>query len=239
MSTPPQTSTDWPVQVRLPGQAAAPDGPVDMVFMYLFHYAFRRDLQLFRETVPRTPLDDQQAWQRLADRWDVFATQLHHHHKAEDRVLWPWLLERAGAAETALLEEMAAEHDEIDPALARIAPALAVLADGPDAVAQPALVQSLEEAAACLDRHLAHEETAAIALMQRVMTDAEWKSVEKQLGEGQPATVVLTLVPWALAGLPPAARAEVLARLPFPMRLLARVLSPGFARRERRCFGVG
>jgi|GEM_PF-1648709 len=30
-------------QILLPGQAAAPDGPIDMAPMYLMHHAFRRD----------------------------------------------------------------------------------------------------------------------------------------------------------------------------------------------------
>ena len=34
----------WPAQLRLPGQAAAPEGPVDMYMMYLMHFGFRRDL---------------------------------------------------------------------------------------------------------------------------------------------------------------------------------------------------
>ncbi len=71
-----------------------------------------------------------------------------------------------------------------------------------------------------------------------MLSDQEWQDVEKQLGAGQPATVVLTLVPWALAGLPEAELAEVLRRLPAPMRLLHRLLSPRFARREQRVFGV-
>ena len=40
------TTTDLghPRQLRLPGQTAAPDGPVDMTIMYVMHHAFRRDL---------------------------------------------------------------------------------------------------------------------------------------------------------------------------------------------------
>lgn len=228
----------WPVQVRLPGQAAAPEGPVDMVFMYLFHHAFRRDLRLFAQAVPPTPAADTRAWRRLAARWQLFAAQLEHHHTAEDLVLWPHLRERAAPEELATLEAMEAEHDEIDPVLGRIAPAFRALSQRADAVAHGTLVRSLADAEACLDRHLAHEETAAIAIMQRVLTDREWQDLEKQLGAGQPATVVFTLVPWALAGLPEAELAEVLSRLPAPMRLLHRLLAKRFARREERIFGV-
>ena len=34
-------------QLRLPGQAAAPDGPLDVSTMYFMHFAFRRDFVAF------------------------------------------------------------------------------------------------------------------------------------------------------------------------------------------------
>ena len=60
---------DWPRQLRLPGQAAAPEGPVDMIMMYLMHHAFRRDLAAFAAAVPHTPVEDTGAWGALAARW--------------------------------------------------------------------------------------------------------------------------------------------------------------------------
>ena len=47
------TTTDLghPRQLRLPGQTAAPDGPVDMTIMYVMHHAFRRDLAAFAMAV--------------------------------------------------------------------------------------------------------------------------------------------------------------------------------------------
>src|SRR5690349_548246 len=89
------TSTPYPEQLFLPGQAAAPDGPVDMFMMYLMHHAFRRDLRRFAEAVPHTPVDDRATWVALADRWGRFADVLHKHHSGEDAGVWPFLLARA------------------------------------------------------------------------------------------------------------------------------------------------
>ena len=44
-------------QLFLPGQAAAPEGPVQAMPMYLMHHAFRRDLAAFAAAVPLTPLE--------------------------------------------------------------------------------------------------------------------------------------------------------------------------------------
>ncbi len=33
------TQQGWPTQIRLPGQTAAPEGPVDIMSMYVMHHA--------------------------------------------------------------------------------------------------------------------------------------------------------------------------------------------------------
>ena len=85
-------------QVFLPGQAAAPEGPVDMIMMYVMHHAFRRDLAAFAARVPTVAVDDAATWRALAQRWTDFASVLHNHHSGEDAGLWPLLLERVDAA---------------------------------------------------------------------------------------------------------------------------------------------
>ena len=78
-------------QLRLPGQAAAPDGPIDVSTMYFMHFGFRRDLDAFA-TASRTPVTDRARWRALRDRWAKFALVLQHHHTVEDEALWPKLV---------------------------------------------------------------------------------------------------------------------------------------------------
>ena len=106
MTTTPSTTTAHPDQLLLPGQAAAPGGPADMTMMYVMHHAFRRDLGRFADAVAATPLDDRTTWKALAARWDRFFEILHHHHAAEDELIWPFLMERADATEQETLEAM-------------------------------------------------------------------------------------------------------------------------------------
>src|SRR5687768_11131925 len=100
------TTTSPTRQLRLPGQAAAHEGPVDMTMMYLMHHAFRRDLAAFAKAVPVTPLDDRQCWRAMTERWHRFSELLHHHHHGEDTWLWPFLMDRVSAADRATLEAM-------------------------------------------------------------------------------------------------------------------------------------
>ena len=53
-------------QLRLPGQAAAPDGPIDVSTMYFMHFGFRRDLDAF-VTASRTPVTDRARWDASAE----------------------------------------------------------------------------------------------------------------------------------------------------------------------------
>ena len=125
-------TTQTSSQIMLPGQAAAPDGPIDMAPMYVIHHAFRRDLRDFVAAAAATPTTDHRTWRLLAARWQFFATVLHKHHTAEDTEIWPVLLERVTAAHDAqalaTMQAMEDEHAEIDPLLAACAEGFTELA---------------------------------------------------------------------------------------------------------------
>ena len=231
------TTPAWPTQLKLPGQAAAPEGPVDMIMMYVMHYAFRRDLAAFASAAVATPVDDQPTWQALNRRWGLFAQALHHHHSGEDAALWPLLMSRADEEGRKLLQAMEDEHGEIDPILEAVAAGLARLATTPDADTKAALVVRLCAGKESLARHLAHEETDAIALIQQVMTDAEWRQLhEEEFEKGVKPSTVIRLLPWVMHKLPPAATERLVADAPAAQRILWRLTRPGFERRERRAF---
>src|SRR3712207_9062426 len=81
-------------QLLFPGQAAAPEGPIDLAAMYLMHRAFRRDLAAFPAAFAGTPTGDRRRWRRLDRRVALFASGLHKHHTREDVVLVPLPAER-------------------------------------------------------------------------------------------------------------------------------------------------
>lgn len=231
------THPNHPTQVRLPGQAAAHEGPVDMVLMYVMHHAFRRDLRRFAEAARRTPLEDRDTWRRLADRWELFSTVLHNHHSGEDAGLWPWLREHAAPEDVATLDAMEAEHEEIDPLLEGCAAGFARLAEAADEGARAALVVRTAAARDSLARHLEHEETDAILLVQTLMSVEEWHRVEKEhFQERLPIRTVLRVVPWVVDGLPADVRDRAFAEIGGPFRLLWVVGRRRYARNERLAF---
>ncbi|MEI8412373.1 MULTISPECIES: hemerythrin domain-containing protein [unclassified Kribbella] len=167
-------------QLMLPGQAAAPPGPVDLTAMYVMHHGFRRDLTVFKAAVAATPPEDRTTWRALAARWGKFVEILHKHHTGEDAGLWPLLMAKADAAGQATLEAMESEHTEIDPLLASCTAGFERLASYNDADARDALEVRVVALGEHLVRHLAHEERDAMALVQRYLVDADWHRLEKE-----------------------------------------------------------
>jgi hypothetical protein len=201
-------------QIVLPGQAAAPPGPCDLLPMYVMHHAFRRDLEVFAVAVAATPVADRAAWRALAGRWNRFARVLHHHHTGEDEILWPLLLTRVDAAGDAQgriwLEAMEAEHEEIDPLLTGCAAGFARLADQPDDDMRAALAVRVSATAERLAQHLGHEEIHAMALLQTHLTPAEWDAMHAEFGKGYSLGDSVFAASWVLDGLPDDARRLVL-----------------------------
>lgn len=231
-------------QVLLPGQAAAPDGPVDLTMMLVVHHAFRRDLAAFADAAVRTPVRDRATWTALAARWELFSSVLHHHHTGEDEGLWPVLLERVDAVGDregrATLEAMEAEHEQIDPLLEACAVGFARLAAVPDEPARAQLAAQLRAAQAHLAAHLRHEESGALPIVQAHLTAADWHRVEKKhFRGGVPPRQVLRIVAWFLHDLPEdgvaALRRSAEGRL--MLAVWSALLRRGFERRERAAFG--
>lgn len=223
--------------LMLPGQEAAVPGPVSMDLMYVMHHGFRRDLAAFAAAARLTPVEDRDTWRALADRWAVFAKILHHHHTGEDTGVWPYLLERTDAAGREVLEAMEAEHAEIDPLLEASAAGFAVLATRADEDTRSALAVRLVAARESLGRHLRHEETEAVPLIQALIAPDEWERIDEEFFKtGLGLADFASIVPWALHGLTAEQRRRVFAGTGTPFRFLWLVVRRGFERRERAAF---
>jgi hemerythrin-like domain-containing protein len=240
-SVPEVTSTRqpaWPRQLRLPGQAAAPEGPIDMQMMYVMHHAFRRDLDAFAIAVKQTPVAERRTWRLLADRWDLFAEVLHGHHSVEDDGVWPAVRAAGAPEDLATMAAMEAEHEEIDPLLESCAAGFRRLGERADEDARAALAVRVHAARESLRRHLAHEEAEAIAIIQRVLTPTDWARIEQAhaAAEGRRGKVV-RIVPWAAHRMPREALDRVFDQPGgVGLKLIWRLTRRRFARRDAQTF---
>lgn len=232
-------TTGWPPQVLLPGQAAAPEGPLDLTMLYVVHHALRRDLAALAVAVRSTPVEDRAGWRRLSGRFDLFSAAWHYHQRACDTGLWSLLAARDERHGRRLAALLAAEHGRAEHVVDSCASAFTRLAEAGDQDALAALVVRLAACRQSLARQLVHAETEALPLVQQLVAPTEWAQVltEQFAPRHLPMSTLLTVVPWAVSDLPGHARLRLLTAQPWPLRLAWRLGRRSFARRERRTFG--
>jgi len=195
---------------------------IDFTMMYVTHDAFRRDLgRLSAASAAGTAHAP-----GVRAGWENFKAQLLLHHSVEDTHLWP-RVRRATAGRPAgltLLDEMEAEHAQIDPLLAAVDDALAGSASN--------LAGHAAELASTLEWHLRHEEEAALPLIQSVCTPADWRAFAGAMRRRQGIKGAAIYVPWILDGAAPDGQRRFLAALPAPVRVISRLLwEPRYRRR--------
>ena len=234
------TDTSYAPQLSLAGQAHTAEGPLDMSGMYVMHHAFRRDLDRFPRAVRQTPLEDAEAWRALAARWQRFGMVLHHHHTIEDTTIWPPLLATVDAAgdgaARGTLEAMQAEHETLDPQLLACGAGFAAMAESPRAEVRDRLADDVAGLRDGLHRHLAHEETGALPLVQRYLPPADCKASEKAAKKSFAPRELGFLIPWAATGLPPQARDRAFGGAGLLFRVLYRLTHRRFAQAEAEAF---
>lgn len=212
---------------HLPGTNAARHGTgdADLTIMIAGHDAFRRDvIQLARAA---SAANDPSRRQSVQAGWELFKRQLHMHHTAEDKIIWPTLRPRLAhsAAALSVLDAMEAEHELIDPLLAAV--------DGAFARQEPAAAV-IDALTSTLTGHLAHEERDGLPLIGVALTAAEWRRAGRKIATSNGLSASSEMFAWILDGAGPDRTAATLGQLPPPLRLLYRTLwKPRFDKTPR------
>ena len=84
--------------------------------------------------------------------------------------------------------------------------------------------------------HLAHEETQALPMLQRTLSEDENADFERAVERAYPLRIVPFALPWAMDGLPAEARDRMMATTPPGYGAVLWLLRGGYERRERRAF---
>jgi hypothetical protein len=199
-------------------------GKVDFTFMYAAHDAFSRDLRRLAAAAGA----GRAAHPAVRTGWATFKNQLHVHHTAEDKWLWPALRNKVTRAdEVSVLDAMEAEHLRIDPLLSRVDASLAT-------TGLAGLAENVSALAGALTAHMEHEEGHALPLIEAYLGAQGWAAFGKAAGKSEGLRGAAELFPWMLDGAPADTAKRLLGMLPPPARLLYRALwRPGYARTPR------
>jgi iron-sulfur cluster repair protein YtfE (RIC family) len=205
---------------------------LDLTLMVAFHDAFRRDLAHLARTASRRPAQLDEPARRTAVQagWELFKTQLHIHHTAEDADLWPRMRTHLAnrSDELALLQAMQDEHARIDPLLATVEGAFADRDGG-----HQRLGDTVDALASTLYGHLGHEERDVLPLIDQSLTQAEWQAFGNDQRRRIGIRGAAQFLPWVLDEASAEQVKAVLGGLPPPLRVVyRRIWQPRYARHD-------
>jgi hemerythrin-like domain-containing protein len=194
--------------------------------MVLVHRVFRREFRILPALIRAVPPGDTARAETIGSHLATVAGALHHHHEAEDDLLWPVLLDRVGLR-AELVHRMEAQHARLAGLLTRIDDLTARWRAAAAAEARDALADVLAEASGALDEHLTDEERELLPLVSEHVTPAEWNALNERARAAIPKNkLALVFVGAILEEASPRETKMFLAQLPAPARLLWRAFGP-------------
>lgn len=231
-----------PLRLDLPGPevTAETERPLtDVRDMLVVHTALLREFRLAPAAVERTG-DGGTGHVTKVDRHLAFLTDLlHHHHAGEDALLWPRLRERLPEASLRLVQQVEAQHEDLDAALRQVTEARHTWTARADAVSRTALAQRLTLLHELLREHLDTEEQTLLPLAALHLTPKEWHGI----GEAAVAAMPKPQLPLAFGMFAyegdPAVLNDMLKTAPaVPRMLLPRIAPRVYAHRARQVHGT-
>ncbi|MFI6078713.1 hemerythrin domain-containing protein [Actinoplanes sp. NPDC051343] len=155
------------------------------------HVNFRREFAALPAAIRRVVAGDTAQAATVGAHAEFLVDLLHHHHHGEDAGVWPRLRERCPGQVQELVEIMEEQHAGLDQALENIKARTqrwVVTANVDDG---RALAKVCEDLLGPLTEHLDLEEAEVLPLIDRYLTDAEWKGIVR----GEAATIPKAQLP--------------------------------------------
>jgi iron-sulfur cluster repair protein YtfE (RIC family) len=231
------SATQQPDGTRQRVRQQAVDRP-DTHEMVVVHRVFRREFATLPRLVRAVRPGDTERASTLVAFLSELTSSLHHHHAAEDELLWPILLERMEADQPFVLR-MEEQHERVADLLQRVERQVPPFAAAADPADGEALATTLDALSAALDEHLHDEETLVLPIVEQHITVREWE----QLGERGRASLsrdrLLVQLGFLLQDCSPSEARQFLGRLPLPARIAYRLVGRRrYARERARIDGV-
>ncbi|MEV8403814.1 hemerythrin domain-containing protein [Streptomyces niveus] len=209
----------------------------DVRDMYTAHTLMRREFRLLPRAVRDVAPGNTRQTAIVAAHAQKVCLILHLHHKGEDLVLWPLLLERGGERAAAIVPTMEEQHHGIEAALHdvnELLPTWQSTAQGGEnlATAFDVLLDRLLE-------HMTMEEQEILPLAEKFVTAAEWD----KLGEHGLAATPKKALPLSLGMMmyegDPDVIKEILSHAPLVARLIMPIVAPRiYASQAKRVYGT-
>jgi hemerythrin-like domain-containing protein len=207
----------------------------DLTTYHVVHRALRQAARSLAETTGTLDPGDRKRAKAIARYWKGYMGEIVAHHKVEDELFFPALVERVPEA-ARHVTRTDAEHHHLDELLAACTAAIARVAEGGDPAAAATLVAQVADH---LDEHLDFEDADVLPLFERHFTAEEYQALDakavEHVGIGKQAAFT---VPFVVSYTTAAEFERMLTEAPRPMRILWRLTRRGHARLARRALGA-
>jgi hemerythrin-like domain-containing protein len=148
--------------------------------MVMVHNMLRREFALLPGLVADVVAADHARAQMIGDHVEALISVVNHHHRSEDKHVWPVLVERSADSAHALTRAMEDQHELVDAQLHEVCLALRAWRVTVTADARQDLVDALAKLIPPLKRHLTDEEARVVPLMERYITAAEFIEIVRR-----------------------------------------------------------
>jgi hemerythrin-like domain-containing protein len=201
--------------------------PCDAFDMEIVHRVFRTELRIAPDLVRDIKAGDSKRSAIVGDHLNFIVAGLHHHHAAEDELIWPKLHARAPAL-AAEITRMEDQHRGIAEGVASVQELVASWVASADPGLAKQLILAVEVLSAVVDEHLTDEELNVVPLINEYITSVEWREAVTRAAEFLSRKNVwlgLVLGGYVLdAGSGDEGR-RLMANVPLPKRMLALLLA--------------
>ncbi len=195
----------------------------DVNEMRVIHRVFRRELTALPGLVRRTPAGDLERAEVVGRHAQFILEGLHIHHTGEDENLWPLLLERAQPS-TELVQTMQAQHERVHENVDRCQDLLGRWRPTADQSVGEQLASAVEALNAALFEHLDQEEREILPLAEQYVSVAEWARLGEHGRDSMTRDQLPIMFGAILEEADPHERTQMLALVPFPVRLILRTV---------------
>lgn len=165
---------------------SASTSTADVRDMLVVHESFRREFDQLPELVAGVAPGDLARAKVVAEHLDLMQQMLHLHHKGEDELLWPKIIERAPEEVSALVPLMEEQHQVIVTFLEQAGAQLTRWRATAAADDRDALATTLRALRAPLHEHLEIEEERILSLVPKYLTSREWLELGDHAISGLP-----------------------------------------------------
>lgn len=158
----------------------------DTSIMPVIHTLFRRELRLAGGLLRGVAEGDTARAAVVADHLDLVGEVLHHHHTAEDDLLWPKLLERVPDELAPIVHLMESQHGRVEALLDEIGSLMREWRRTARASERDRMAATYDDLYVALAEHLDAEEQRLLPIAAHHVTQDEWEAMGAAARAGTP-----------------------------------------------------